>query len=666
MNSWFVQKYEYAALRTRDSVRVVALESASQHEAKLRCSIIQYSRLEQSSLVDTERDYAAVSYARGTAEPSRMLMVDGTSCLQMTPTVDSILRHLRKPNKTRHLWIDAVCLDQSNADEKAEQIPQMGAIYKGAKKVHVWLGEADHSTAGLFSAARKLSSLPHSSYSRETRQRILEQTIGPNYFSRIQALLDREWFKRRWVIQEASLARHVKVHCGSYSHDLSSLIPLARLATEEQDDDVCHRLWFTQDLRWDPKPILELLWIFHDAECLDPMDRVAALLGLARESALLTLDYTAHWTTIYQNLAEAMFLQGGMSGRQLLLHLFEFGQLSDVHPSCPSWVPDWSKERNVDFPYYADQDADGFSHSEEPGYPEVAVFLPPSVADSSHLGLENGTTRWHSDRRQRDIPSWTQSRHVEMIFDKKLLYVRWHDSSGGPRGRTLATLLRMPSLPDVPFTTSVRRLLKTFFPEPEVSKTKLATMSMLFHETILMRNPSAPDHWSEAYIRFTIESLLEKRLPPLLNDQNTLVEEMYDILLGSSLFELVPLQDEVACGTRTSLSYVRGDFGIGPRRLEPSDVLIPAWRLGQDPRRREAILSGQRTERFTAAMMVVRLLPRDSFQVSQRWVRRASIIGPATCVLSDATQRYAEHDGQLASQMSHDLTTDQPCLLQLV
>ncbi|GKT51789.1 uncharacterized protein ColSpa_11970 [Colletotrichum spaethianum] len=53
--------------------------------------------------------------------------------------------------------------------------------------------------------------------------------------------------------------------------------------------------------------ILELLWYFHEAECRDPKDRIAALLGLVPDGNRFHLDYTAHWTELYRQVASLAF-----------------------------------------------------------------------------------------------------------------------------------------------------------------------------------------------------------------------------------------------------------------------------------------------------------------------------------------------------------------------
>jgi hypothetical protein len=40
------------------------------------------------------------------------------------------------------LWVDAICINQHNNQEKSHQVSMMGEIYKRDTQVLAWLGEA--------------------------------------------------------------------------------------------------------------------------------------------------------------------------------------------------------------------------------------------------------------------------------------------------------------------------------------------------------------------------------------------------------------------------------------------------------------------------------------------------------------------------------------------
>jgi hypothetical protein len=62
---------------------------------------------------------------------------------QVTRNLEAALRAHRRPNQMRRLWVDAICINQMSDKEKTHQVGQMNLIYKSAKDVLVWLGEAD-------------------------------------------------------------------------------------------------------------------------------------------------------------------------------------------------------------------------------------------------------------------------------------------------------------------------------------------------------------------------------------------------------------------------------------------------------------------------------------------------------------------------------------------
>jgi hypothetical protein len=61
--------------------------------------------------------------------------------LQVTTNLELALRHLRRENRARTLWIDALCINQENKDEKTIQIQRMQWIYANASPIVVWLGD---------------------------------------------------------------------------------------------------------------------------------------------------------------------------------------------------------------------------------------------------------------------------------------------------------------------------------------------------------------------------------------------------------------------------------------------------------------------------------------------------------------------------------------------
>jgi hypothetical protein len=64
----------------------------------------------------------------------------------ITANCFSALLHLRKKLGNFTVWIDAVCINQTDKQESSFQIPLMGDIYSGAQEVYLWLGEGNEAT----------------------------------------------------------------------------------------------------------------------------------------------------------------------------------------------------------------------------------------------------------------------------------------------------------------------------------------------------------------------------------------------------------------------------------------------------------------------------------------------------------------------------------------
>lgn len=208
-------QYQYEPLIAQDAVRILVLEPADDFDSPLCCSIIQQERNSQS-LSASGCEYSAVSYTWGDSELSHQLFVtvDATSwrCLQITASVDSLLRHLRVPYKPRPFWIDAICLNQEDETEKTQQIPLMGCIYNDAKRVHIWLGDNEADEAQQAFAIIR-------STEREDHWKITKEEMKC-----LAGLFNRPWFYRRWVIQEAVFSHDAIFHCGAHMLSLSRVM----------------------------------------------------------------------------------------------------------------------------------------------------------------------------------------------------------------------------------------------------------------------------------------------------------------------------------------------------------------------------------------------------------------------------------------------------------
>lgn len=152
--------------------------------------------------------YEALSYCWGADPAVHEVEVEGQS-FYTGPNLHNALRHLRRPDTTTILWVDAICIDQSNDQEKSDQIRRMSDIYRNAQNVVVWLGEEESdSDIGMDFISRLLD------------PGFLGDDNWPSTYARgfyaLARLLERPWFSRIWVLQEVAYARNVILKCGDH------------------------------------------------------------------------------------------------------------------------------------------------------------------------------------------------------------------------------------------------------------------------------------------------------------------------------------------------------------------------------------------------------------------------------------------------------------------
>lgn len=99
------------------------------------------------SVLDLDVDhppFATLTYVWNIdAVEERATVSCGGQVLSLTRNGYDALRHLRKRLGTFTIWIDALCIDQANHDEKMNQVRLMGDIYSKAQTVYVWLGSGN-------------------------------------------------------------------------------------------------------------------------------------------------------------------------------------------------------------------------------------------------------------------------------------------------------------------------------------------------------------------------------------------------------------------------------------------------------------------------------------------------------------------------------------------
>jgi hypothetical protein len=170
--------------------------------------------------------YEALSYTWGSEEAQTEVFI-GTDILNLRHNLNEALLHLRYQDKSRVFWIDAICVNQEDLEERSRQVERMSDIYKLAERVVVWLGpESNDSTLALqvlemlssrvkFDALMSNFSLIEVESKPEPAERFAIQPYDEGMSKSILHLVERDWFERLWIWQEISLANKTAIlMCG--------------------------------------------------------------------------------------------------------------------------------------------------------------------------------------------------------------------------------------------------------------------------------------------------------------------------------------------------------------------------------------------------------------------------------------------------------------------
>jgi hypothetical protein len=227
-------RYKYRPLdRSRQEIRLLTLEPGS-GTSTLRCTL-KHAFLD----VTPPPIYETVSYVCGNPTRKCSIFLHGHRVRAMA-TSEAALRRMRLRDKPRTLWIDSICIDQNNTDEKGHQVGMMCRIYSMTCRNLIWLGPYD---ATLDTSVNAMEAILQE-ISTETRDYAdFEELVGDHNdarrFSKVPLsrtvdclaflrLLDNPWFSRLWIVQEASLAPSSVCHYGELELPLISILRSAR------------------------------------------------------------------------------------------------------------------------------------------------------------------------------------------------------------------------------------------------------------------------------------------------------------------------------------------------------------------------------------------------------------------------------------------------------
>jgi hypothetical protein len=182
---------------------------------------------------DIHPAYEALSYVWGNPEQTTPIILNERD-FPVTTLLSTALRYLRHRTIPRALWIDAICINQSDVKERNDQIPKMMHIYKSAFRTVIWLGvEVDVSLPEdrdrlsvneIFRGLERMITEHNTDDIEELFPGRTEFMVGKS----LSEFYHRPWFRSRWVIQEFAMSdgklERSEFLCGKESVHISAPI----------------------------------------------------------------------------------------------------------------------------------------------------------------------------------------------------------------------------------------------------------------------------------------------------------------------------------------------------------------------------------------------------------------------------------------------------------
>ncbi|TID14357.1 HET-domain-containing protein [Venturia nashicola] len=367
-----MRTYRYKPLTPADfsndrgnSIRLLKLLPGLPHEP-VECQLSVHSVIE----VANNKIYEALSYCWGTEEADRCIILGDTSCEEEEEMMFNVrqalyeaLCALRFEDQPRTLWIDAICINQTDNIEKSVQVGLMRQIYEGARSTLIWLGPStpDTSEAMAFVRTLKLTwdkcngdvaviaqltdedlkqlGLPDARDWRKVPEQLLR-------------MLELPWFERAWVVQEVTVSTSAQVYWGAEQLDWRDFVTAICFASRAELPHACYGAYqrvvtFADEdflYRHNRSHLLSALLRHRSCKVTEPLDKVYAFLGLTSSSLHgipLVVDYEKDLVVAYTEFARKIAHHGRSLDILSMPAKPHAGEFQPTILNLPTWAPDW-------------------------------------------------------------------------------------------------------------------------------------------------------------------------------------------------------------------------------------------------------------------------------------------------------------------------------------
>jgi hypothetical protein len=234
---------------------------------------------------------------------------------------------LRSAESPRTIWVDAICINQNDYKERSPQVQMMLDVYSKAEVVNIWLGPSEENTSLGMEVLRYLAQ-SNLSQPAPWATRPNAAVIGG-----LRTVLQRAWFSRIWIVQEAAVSKRSVMMCGEDSFQWSNdpvevrkfirRIKFAAISPQWKEAGLSEinlgmflqilnlqmqqiERQQNQTLTKEPD-ILDIAFELRHRQATDPRDMLFAIMGLMehKTGSILRPDYSMNVEQVFQKLLEA-------------------------------------------------------------------------------------------------------------------------------------------------------------------------------------------------------------------------------------------------------------------------------------------------------------------------------------------------------------------------
>lgn len=374
--------YTYLPLSNNPtSIRLITLQPGDTAQP-LFCDIFHVP-------LDSNPKYEALSYTWDLdTQPapsviSSYLIKISNRSFQVAPNLYFALRRLRASDQPRTLWIDAICVNQKDNNEKGKQVQIMSQIYAKAERVVIWLGEEETSDSHAFAMMERFyeafpfrdpdnrSKFPRFEFhdlvvsgdGLETLAAVLCRFKNADLardelgWKGLGILLLRRWFTRVWVLQEVVMGREAVVICGSHTIPWQRFAYVVCTILDSGIGQEVHnagqggrgamsvllirKVANLQEVLGSGQKygLLDALGLTRTLESTDPRDKIYSVLAFVRDDERLVPDYQISADELLRKVNVSLMAHINKAAIGML-SLFDARSVQNPCKLTP-WGPNW-------------------------------------------------------------------------------------------------------------------------------------------------------------------------------------------------------------------------------------------------------------------------------------------------------------------------------------